>query len=132
MKFNLSYAPFDVDTFLKDALRVANQPEGWTPACDTYEDEQGFWVQTVLPGLERKDINIVFEDGVLTVKGERKDETPNRAYFVREIGRGEFSRSFRLPENVDASKVAASYKEGVLTVQIPKREETKPRKIEIR
>jgi HSP20 family protein len=132
MTFNLSYAPFDVDTFLNEALRVTNHPAVWAPVCDTYEDEQGFWVQTVLPDVDRKDINIVFEDGVLTVKGERKDEAPNRAYFVREIGRGEFSRSFRLPENVDGSKVTASYKDGLLTIQIPKREETKPRKIEIR
>jgi HSP20 family protein len=133
MTFNLSYAraPFDVDTFLNDALRVTNHPAVWTPVCDTYEDEQGFWVQTVLPGLDRKDINILFEDGVLTVKGERKEEASNRAYFEREIGRGEFSRSFRLPENVDGSKVTASYKDGLLTIQIPKREETKPLKIVI-
>lgn len=125
----LSYAPFDVDKFLNDALRVTNRTAAWTPPCDTYEDEQGFWVQMALPGLDRNDIHIVFEDGVLTVKGERKEETANRTYFVREMGWGEFSRSFRLPENVDGNKVAASYKEGLLTVQIPKREETKPRRI---
>ena len=132
MTFNLSYAraPFDVDTFLNDALRVTNHPAVWTPVCDTYEDEQGFWVQAALPGLDRKDINIVFDDGVLTVKGEGKeDDSLKRTYFAREIGWGEFSRSFRLPNNVDPSKVSASYKEGLLTIQIPKREETKPRRI---
>jgi HSP20 family protein len=130
MTFNLSYAPFDVDRFLNEALQVAEQPKAWNPACNTYEDEQGFWVEAALPGLDRKDINIVFEDGVLTVKGEQKqDDTLKRTYFAREIGWGEFSRSFRLPNNVDPSKVSASYKEGLLTVQIPKREETKPRRI---
>ena len=131
MTFNLSYAPFDVDKFLRDALH-ADQPAVWDPACNTYEDEQGYWVQVALPGLERKDINIVFDDGVLTVKGDQKEEAaPNRTYFTREIGRGSFSRAFRLPNTVDPGKVSASYKEGLLTIQIPKREETKPRQITI-
>ncbi|HEY3197016.1 MAG TPA: Hsp20/alpha crystallin family protein [Nitrospirales bacterium] len=131
MTFNLSYAPFDVDKFLDDALQATNNHKLWNPPCNTYEDEQGFWVQAAVPGLDRKDINIVFEDGVLTVKGEAKeDEKPlNRTYFAREIGWGDFSRSFRLPNNVDPTKVSASYKEGLLTVQIPKREEAKPRQI---
>ena len=78
----------------------------------------------------RKDIEIVFDDGVLTVKGERKEnDSVNRTYFAREIGSGDFSRAFRLPNNVDPSKVAASYKEGLLTIEIPKREEAKPRRI---
>ena len=130
MTFNLSYAPFDVDKFLKDTLEVANRASAWSPACNTYEDEQGFWVQAALPGLDRKDINIVFDDGVLTVKGEvKEDDSSKRTYFAREIGWGEFSRSFRLPSNVDPSNVSASYKEGLLTIQIPKREEAKPRRI---
>ena len=105
----------------------------WAPACNTYEDEQGFWVEAAVPGFDQKDIEIAVEDGVLTVKGERKNETPepNRTYFVREIGRGAFSRSFRLPSNVDPSKVSASYKNGVLTIELLKREEAKPRRITI-
>ena len=105
----------------------------WAPACNTYEDEQGFWVEAAVPGFDQKDIEIAVEDGVLTVKGERKNETPepNRTYFVREIGRGAFSRSFRLPSNVDPNKVSASYKQGVLTIELPKREEAKPRRITI-
>ena len=131
MTFNLSYAPFDVDKFLRDALH-ADQPTVWDPACDTYENEQGYWVQVALPGLERKDISIVFEEGVLTVKGEQKEEAAtNRTYFTRELGRGSFARAFRLPGTVDPGKVSASYKEGLLTIQIPKREETKPRQIAV-
>ena len=131
MTFNVNYAPFDVDKFLRDALH-ADQPAVWDPACNTYEDEQGYWVQIALPGLDRKDISIVFEDGVLTVKGEPKEEAvPNRTYFVREIERGSFARAFRLPGTVDPGKVSASYKEGLLTIQIPKREETKPRQIAV-
>jgi HSP20 family protein len=130
MTFNLSYAPFDVDKFLNDALQAAERPSAWNPACNTYEDEQGFWVQVALPGLDRKDIDIVFDDGVLTVKGQGNgDGTLNRTYFAREIGSGDFSRSFRLPNNVDPSKVSASFKEGLLTIEIPKREDAKPRRI---
>jgi HSP20 family protein len=130
MTFNLSYAPFDVDKFLQDTLQVAKQPAVWAPACTTYEDEQGFWVQMALPGVERKDIDIVFEDRILTVTGEtKKDEAANRTYYAQEIEGGGFSRSFRLPRNVDPGKVTATSKEGLLTVHIPKREETKPRKI---
>ena len=130
MTFNLGYAPFDVEKFLHDTLHVANNPVAWEPACNTYEDEQGFWVQMALPGVDRKDINIVFEDGVLTVTGEGKEDVAsNRTYFAREIGSGGFSRSFRLPNNVDPSKVSATSKEGLLTIHIPKREEAKPRRI---
>jgi HSP20 family protein len=68
----------------------------------------------------------------LTVKGEQKEEAaPNRTYFTREIDRGNFARAFRLPSTVDPGKVSASYKEGLLTIQIPKREETKPRQIAV-
>ena len=130
MTFNVNYAPFDVDKFLRDALH-ADEPAVWDPACNTYEDEQGYWVQVALPGLERKDINIVFEDGVLTVKGELKEAAPDRTYFTREIERGNFARAFRLPGTVDPGKVSASYKEGLLTIQIPKREETKARQIAV-
>jgi HSP20 family protein len=83
-----------------------------------------------LPGLDRKDIGIVFDDGVLTVKGEgKRDDSSKRTYFAREIESGDFSRSFRLPNNVDPVKVSASYKEGLLTIEIPKREDAKPRQI---
>lgn len=128
-----TYTPFDVDKFLRDALRTVGGEAVWAPAYNAYEDEHGFWIQVALPGMERKEIQIVLEDGVLTLKGERKDEQSdsNRTYFTREIGWGSFSRSFRLPTNVDPNKASASYKEGVLTIELPKREEAKPRRITI-
>jgi len=128
-----TYTPFDVDKFLSDALRTVGAEAVWAPACNAYEDEQGFWIQVALPGMERKDIDISLEDGLLTLKGERKEETAEsqRTYFLREIGRGPFSRSFRLPTNVDSSKASATYKDRVLTIGLPKREEAKPRRITI-
>jgi len=124
--------PFDVDKFLDEALRGANGSASWSPACNAYEDERSYWVQAALPGLQREDIEIVVEDQVLTIKGERKEEAPkDRTYFVREFNRGSFVRSFKLPNTADQGKVAATYQDGVLMVEVPKREETKPRRITI-
>jgi HSP20 family protein len=124
--------PFDVDKFLDEALRAANGNASWLPACDTYEDERSFWVQAALPGMDRKDIDIVVEDEVLTIKGQRKEDvSEKRTYFVRELNHGSFVRSFKLPKTADQAKVAATFKDGVLTVELPKREETKPRRIAI-
>jgi HSP20 family protein len=131
-----TYSPLDVqiDKFFNDALRaVGGGVSAWTPACNTFEDEQGFWVQAALPGMDRKNIEIVVEDGVLVLKGERKEEASDetRTYFAREIVWGAFARSFRLPANVDTAKVEATYKDGILSIALPKREESKPRRITI-
>lgn len=124
--------PFDVDKFLDEALRTVNGTTSWGPACNSYEDERSFWIQAALPGIDRKNVEISVEDDVLTIKGERKeDDATKRTYFLRELNRGSFVRSFKLPATADQSKVAASYKDGVLTVELPKREETKPRRITI-
>lgn len=128
----MALASFDVDRLLNETLRSMNGA-GWAPPCNAYEDEHGFHVEVALPGVDRQDMEILFEDGVLTVKGERKgSNTENaRRYFAQEIGWGAFSRSFRLPTYIDPEKVSASYKDGVLTMALPKREEAKPRRIEI-
>jgi Molecular chaperone (small heat shock protein) len=127
-----TFMPFDVDKFLDEALRGANGSASWSPACNAYENERSYWVQAALPGLQREDIEIVVEDQVLTIKGERKEEAPkDRTYFVREFNRGSFVRSFKLPNTADQGKVAATYQDGVLMVEVPKREETKPRRITI-
>lgn len=131
-----TYTPLDrqIDRFLNDVLGGVNgATTAWAPRCNVYEDVNGFSVQAALPGIDAKEVKIVVEDGVLTLSGERKDapEESGRTYFVREIGSGAFSRSFRLPTNVDTEKVAASYKDGVLSIDLPKKEEAKPRRIVI-
>ena len=131
-----TYAPFDlqIDKFFNDALRtVAGAPRAWVPASNVYEDEQGYHVEVAVPGIQAKDIEIVAEDGVLTLKGERKSEseTSDRTYLMRELGWGSFSRSFALPSNVDGNQASAVYKDGILSVSLPKREEAKPRRITI-
>jgi len=122
----------DVDRLLQETLRTMDIA-GWAPPCNAYEDEQGYHIEVALPGMERQDISIVFEDGVLTVKGARKETSSDngRRYFAHEIGWGGFSRSFRLPTYGDPEKVSASLKDGMLVLHVPKREEAKPRRIEI-
>ena len=128
----MALASVDVDRLLQDTLRSMNGV-GWAPPCNAYEDEHGFHIEVALPGVDRQDMTIQLEDGVLTVKGERKEASSDNArrYFTQEIGWGRFGRSFRLPTYIDPDKVSASHKDGVLMLDLPKREEAKPRRIEI-
>lgn len=106
----------------------------WVPAVDIYENgKQELVLRAELPGMEREDIQVVFENSTLTIKGERKfDQDVKQEQFHRvERAYGVFSRSFSLPATVDASKIAAEYKNGVLTVTLPFREEAKPRTINV-
>jgi HSP20 family protein len=90
-------------------------------------------VKAELAGIQREDINITFENNVLTIRGERKfsDEVKRDHYHRIERQHGVFSRSFTVPQTVDASRIAASFKDGVLTVRMPQREEARPKQIEV-
>ena len=106
----------------------------WVPAVDIFETpEHAVIIKAELPEMRREDIAVTFENNVLTLKGERKvDEKVARDRFQRmERFYGSFSRSFTLPATVDASQISASYKDGVLTVRLPQREEAKPKQIAI-
>ena len=106
----------------------------WVPPVDIYETEQHEIVlKAELPDMKREDIGVTFENNVLTLKGERKGEQQvSRDRFQRvERFQGSFSRSFTLPATVDASRISASYKDGVLTVRLPQREEAKPKQITV-
>lgn len=106
---------------------------GWTPALDVYDDKDHFVVKVEVPGMKKEDIEISLHDGTLTVSGERKSEHEEKAGQTYRSERffGKFQRSLTLPAAVDAGKVSASYKDGILTVQLPKAEEAKPRQIEV-
>jgi HSP20 family protein len=105
----------------------------WMPAMDLVETDDHFVLRADLPGMTEDDINIEFQDGTLTVSGERKSEheTQNEGYRRVERAFGSFSRSLTLPKGVDPEAVAASFDSGVLEIRIPKPEERKPRRIEI-
>jgi HSP20 family protein len=105
----------------------------WVPAMDLVETDDHFVLRADLPGLGEDDVKIEFEDGTLTVSGERKaeHETKHEGYHRVERAFGAFSRSLTLPQGVDPEAVNASFDNGVLEVTIPKPEARKPRRIEI-
>jgi HSP20 family protein len=109
----------------------------WCPAVDVSEDAKEILVSADLPGVEPKEVEITVKENVLTLSGERKTEKEEKdeqegTYHRVERTTGAFSRSFVLPSTVDETKVSAEYKDGVLRVHLPKREEVQPRKIQIK
>jgi HSP20 family protein len=105
----------------------------WSPAVDIYETEGEIVVQAELPGMERKDIALNLENNVLTIRGDRqfKKETKEDNYHRIERSYGGFSRSFSIPTSVDEDKIRADYKDGVLRIALPKKEQAKPKQIQI-
>ena len=105
----------------------------WTPSVDIFENKDHLVLEAELPGMNREDVEVAIENNVITLKGERKFEKKeeNDNYHRVERSYGAFTRSFTLPQNVTSEGAAAEFKNGVLRVSLPKREETKARKIEI-
>jgi HSP20 family protein len=121
----------------EDAIaRLLNEPRGtrpWSPSVDIFETENELILKADLPELKLEDIDVRVENQTLTLKGERKFEKDesSRGYHRIERNYGTFVRSFTLPASVDAERVAAEYKDGVLTVKLPKKEAAKPRQVKI-
>ncbi len=107
--------------------------KAWTPAVDVYETDQNVVFKAELPGVDPKDVEARVEDGTLYLKGERKVENEEKEenYYRMERSHGSFARTFALPASVDSEKVSAEFKDGVLTMTLPKREEAKPKTIKI-
>jgi HSP20 family protein len=105
----------------------------WAPAVDIYETTNELVVKADLPDVNEKDIDVRVENNLLTIRGERKfEKSVAEENFLRvERTYGSFSRSFSLPNTVNAEKIGAEYKNGVLTVTLPKREESKPRQVKV-
>jgi HSP20 family protein len=116
------------------------EPEGlattgnWIPAVDILEGDRDVVIRAELPGLEPKDVTIAVENNILTLKGERRTEaeTKKENYHRMERSFGAFRRSFALPATLDSDRVTAEFKNGLLTVTLPKKETVKPRTIEVR
>ncbi len=106
----------------------------WSPAVDVYDRGSEMVIQAELPGMKKEDIDVRVENNVLTLRGkkERKEEVKEDGFFRSERMYGIFSRSSSLPSTVDVSKIAADYKDGVLTLTLPKAEEAKPRQIAVK
>ena len=105
----------------------------WAPAVDIYETPNELVVKADLPDVNEKDIDVRVENNLLTIRGERKFEksVSEENYLRVERTYGAFSRSFSLPNTVNAESIGAEYKNGVLTVTLPKREESKPRQVKV-
>jgi HSP20 family protein len=127
----------DLDTllelpFLTSGARQAQLFSGWTPALDLYQNNDNVVAVVELPGMRKEDIEISLHDGMLTIGGERMAETGEGDTAARtERFSGKFRRSITLPTRVDANKVNATYKDGILTITLPKAEEAKPKQIQV-
>jgi HSP20 family protein len=103
----------------------------WAPAVDIFEtSDREYVIKADLPAMKREDIQLTFENHVLTISGERKPESLEGLHRSERF-HGEFTRSFTLPPTVDGNGITAAYKDGVLTVRVPQREEAKPKQIEV-
>jgi len=107
---------------------------GWTPALDLYEDKDNFYVKAELPGMKKEDIDLTFQDGSLSISGERKEESKHEESEIYRSERffGRFQRTVTLPTPVNVESVKADYKDGILKVTLPKTEEAKPKRIDVK
>ena len=135
-KFNSNSYPSSFRFFedaLNDLIQAPVSSRPWTPSVDIFETQNELVVKADLPEVKQEDIAINLENGVLSLKGERKFERKEdkAGYHRMERGYGSFARNFAIPETVDADKVQAAFKDGVLTVTLPKKEIAKPRAIKV-
>jgi HSP20 family protein len=106
----------------------------WDFPMDVLENESSYVIKASIPGINPDDIEVIFENNILTVKGEARDyqEVDNVRFHLRERTFGEFSRSVSLPTSIDDAKIQAEYDAGVLTLTLPKSEEAKPKRIQVK
>ncbi len=106
----------------------------WTPLTDISEDTDNFKIKLDLPGINKNDVKIAFSDGQLTISGERKQEkeTKDSKFHRVERAYGKYYRSFTLPQQIQEDKIEAEFRDGQLTITIPKAEEAKPKEIEVK
>ncbi|MBB6062021.1 HSP20 family protein [Thermosipho japonicus] len=120
----------EIDRLFEDFVRPSRFDTTHFPKVDVYETDKEVVIEAELPGLKKDDVKITIEDNVLTIKGERKfnREDKGKNYKIIERAEGYFERSFGLPEYVDVEKIKAKFNDGVLTIELPKKE-TKDKKV---
>ena len=106
----------------------------WTPPVDIAETDKAFVIRAEVPEVKKEDVSITVDNGILSIRGERKQEKEESGKTFHRIERsyGEFTRSFTLPDNVDEKKIKALFKDGMLSLDIPKTEKAKPKAIEVK
>ena len=122
-----------IDDIFDPDVGLAEIFGGWNPAVDVFEDKDKLTVKAELPGFKREDLNVSLHENNLILSGERKyeDEQKEGEFYRSERFYGKFQRSVPLPFPVDASKIGAHYRDGVLTVTMPKSEQAKAKRIEL-
>ncbi len=135
---DLSRMQKEFDRLFSDFLPAASPAEGnaqrsWIPSVDLSETKDAYLLHLDVPGMDKDELSINFHEGVLTVSGERKAETRTEDHNAVRLERsfGHFYRRFSLPATVQAEKISAAYKDGVLLIEVPKAEEVKPMKIKV-
>jgi HSP20 family protein len=127
--------PAGLRLFQDTVNRLFSEPAArpWSPSVDIFETEDEVLLKADVPGVEMKDVDVQLENGTLTLRGERKfhNETKEGGFHRVERSYGSFARYFTLPDTVNAEAVKADYKNGVLTVKLPKKEVAKPRQIKV-
>lgn len=122
--------------FNSDASGLVSETSEFSPRMDMKETEDGYIVKLIMPGMDKDDIDISVSDGILTIKGETKEEAENEdenaKWLVREQKHYSYYRSVRLPSEVVADKAEAEYKNGILKLMLPKAEEVKPKSIPVK
>jgi HSP20 family protein len=141
MMYRTSIAPFfslrrDIDRLFEDVMGRDGAQGGWAPAVDVREDENALVLELEIPGVSPEQVEVTAENGVLTIRGEkrseRREDDEKRRWHLVERSYGAFHRAFQLPKGVDEGQIEASFDQGVLTVRVPKSALPQPRKIEIR
>jgi HSP20 family protein len=119
--------------FDDEFLSQLSKENHWSFALDVIEEKEQYVLKADLPGIKKEDIKVSLEDNILTVKAERKSEAETQDRKIHRVERtyGQYQRSLNLGAKVDAGKIRANYKEGVLELIVPKAEETKPKSIEV-
>lgn len=118
---HLSKLGKDIQQFVEKVVPLTNEDKDFAPDCDILESEEEFKILLDLPGLSKKEIGITLKNNVLTIKGEREINAGEGESFKRqERKRGAFGRSFAVPEDVNAAEISATFRNGVLTVAMPK------------
>lgn len=122
-----TFSPFLSNLFDDDFFPVVSNRTSSMPAVNIKENEKNYTLELAVPGMDKKDLKIDINEDVLTISSETKNETEeeNDGYKRKEFSYSSFCRSFYIPDNVNKDKIGASYKDGILTVEIPKMEEEK-------
>jgi HSP20 family protein len=131
---NLISISDEIDRFFEDfGLNLRESDTVWRPSVDLSETENTYEVKAEMPGMKKEDIKVEVKENVLTLTGEKKHETKDDKKNFHRLERvyGKFQRSFRLPREVKSEEIKAKYRNGVLTIEIPKAEEMKPKEVAI-